>query len=475
MKKILYYNWTPLDSPDGGGVAVYQRNLINSLGGYDVTYLNSGYTYTFDKKLRLIEKTYPDYPDIKAFEVVNSPVLAPVQQSIKNIDIYLHDESLYKLIRNFIISQGGFDVIHFNNLEGLSLKVLSLKKDFPDTAFIYSVHNYFPVCSRVNLWKDEAQGKGHNCNKRDFAECAACYKSRSYKGEVTSKIANRYKDKDKAKWVALKITSKFYTLTENDSCDLDLYRQFEEKNIEYINLYFDRVLAVSQRVKTIMLEHGADKSKIEVSYIGTAVAEGQMGCCNAEVDLEEFNMIYMGYMRDDKGFYFLLDALKNVPPEIAAKISVTFAAKYDERTQRQDVAQIMELKRIYKNIKLVNGYTKQNQRELLTGIHLGIVPVLWEDNLPQVAIEQVAYGVPILVSDLGGAAEVCNNKQFVFKAGDRGDFLTKLQYIIENRECLNDFWKYSMHLVTMDQHINQLNRLYEGLCQGKLAKRAPEK
>lgn len=153
MKKILYYNWTPLDSPDGGGVAVYQRNLINSLGGYDVTYLNSGYTYTFDKKLRLIEKTYPDYPDIKAFEVVNSPVLAPVQQSIKNIDIYLHDESLYKLIRNFIISQGGFDVIHFNNLEGLSLKVLSLKKDFPDTAFIYSVHNYFPVCTNSTCGK----------------------------------------------------------------------------------------------------------------------------------------------------------------------------------------------------------------------------------------------------------------------------------------------------------------------------------
>ena len=50
MKKILYYNWTPLDSSEGGGVAVYQRNLIDSLGGsYSVTYLNSGYTYTFDK------------------------------------------------------------------------------------------------------------------------------------------------------------------------------------------------------------------------------------------------------------------------------------------------------------------------------------------------------------------------------------------------------------------------------------------
>ena len=138
MKKILYYNWTPLDSSERGGVAVYQRNLIDSLGGsYSVTYLNSGYTYTFDKKLRLKEKACPDYPEVKTFEVINSPVLAPVQQSIKNIDIYLHDESLYKLIRNFIISQGGFDVIHFNNLEGLSLKVLSLKKDFPDTTFIY--------------------------------------------------------------------------------------------------------------------------------------------------------------------------------------------------------------------------------------------------------------------------------------------------------------------------------------------------
>ena len=27
---------------------------------------------------------------------------------------------------------------------------------------------------------------------------------------------------------------------------------------------------------------------------------------------------------------------------------------------------------------------------------LSIVPVLWEDNLPQIAIESIAYGVPVL-------------------------------------------------------------------------------
>ena len=32
MKRtILYYNWNSLDSSDGGGVNVYQKNIINTL------------------------------------------------------------------------------------------------------------------------------------------------------------------------------------------------------------------------------------------------------------------------------------------------------------------------------------------------------------------------------------------------------------------------------------------------------------
>ena len=50
----------------------------------------------------------------------------------------------------------------------------------------------------------------------------------------------------------------------------------------------------------------------------------------------------------------------------------------------------------------MNGYAKSEQGRLLGEIDLGVIPSLWEDNLPQVAIEYIASGIPIVASDAGG-------------------------------------------------------------------------
>lgn len=89
------------------------------------------------------------------------------------------------------------------------------------------------------------------------------------------------------------------------------------------------------------------------------------------------------------------------------------------------------------------------------------MPVLWEDNLPRVAMEQVAFGLPVLSSDLGGASELGNrNPDFVFKAGDKGSFLYKLEMFLRNKEKLDEYWLDSMKLITMEEHLKQLKEIY---------------
>lgn len=455
MKKILYYNWTHIDGNNGGGVTVYQKNLAEKMldnKDISITYLNSGLTYDCKNETYLKEVDNTFNKSIKCYEIINSPVLAPVQQSIKNIEMYLNDKKLYELIKQFIIDQNGFDIIHFNNLEGLSIGVLKLKEEFPKTKFIYSVHNYFPVCSRVNLWKDEKINKGYNCDKKSFDECSKCYGHLNYNAVIFSRKYNRLKGKS----ILAKIVSKI----NPDKGDLNLYKEFKDSNVKYFNKYIDCILAVSDRVKNIMVNNGFDERKIKVSYIGTKVAENQMTSCNADIKSNEFNIMYMGYMRDDKGFYFFLDALEKMDKKLASQIVINVVARYDKEKNKNELDRLNKLKDKFRNIKIVNGYNAENQKTLLEGINLGIVPVLWEDNLPQVALEQVAYGVPILVSDLGGVSEVCNNHNFIFKAGDISEFLYKIENIVRNRELLNEFWKYSMKLVTMKEHIDFLKNEY---------------
>lgn len=445
-----------MDGNNGGGVTVYQRNLIEEMvndSKFSVTYLNSGLTYESKKETYIKEMYNVLNNSVKCFEIVNSPVLAPVQQSIKNIEKYLEDYKLYELIKEFIIQQNGFDIIHFNNFEGLSINVLKLKEDFPETKFIYSAHNYFPICSRVNLWKDEKINNGHNCNKQSFNECANCYKNMNYSSTIFCR-----------KYDSLKIRYKLGNIISRiipDKGDYILYQKFEEKNIEYFNKYMDVILAVSGRVKEIMVKHGFYDDKIKISYIGTKVAENQMNASNANICSEIFNIVYMGYMRDDKGFYFFLDALEKIEDELADKIAITIVAKYSRRRNKNELKRLSQLRGKFKKIDIINGYTHKNQKELLKDMNLGVVPVLWEDNLPQVALEQVAYGVPILVSDLGGASEICkDNTNFVFKAGDTVDFLSKIKNIVNNRGLLNEFWSYSTPLVTMKEHIAFLKEQY---------------
>ena len=452
--KILFYNWDRIDGHAGGGVTVYQRNLVNYLltqGEDEIFFLNSGYTYTIggDLAVKKIENNISE--KIKTFEIINSPVLAPVQQSILNVRYYLEDDTLYSLIKNFINSVGKFDVIHFNNIEGLSLSVLKLKEDFPDTKFIYSLHNYFPICTMVSLWNVT---KNCNCKAADYNECAECHRYMSYHA-VSSlrKIFGYFRGAGRL--------AQLFGRVIPDRDDINLYKTFEEQNIKYINKYIDGILAVSQRVKDIFVAKGFDEKKTFVSYIGTAVAKNQRNESCADINSNPFKIIYMGYMTPPKGFYFFLEALQNMPDDMASDIEVTVVAKHFKFFHRREVKSLNQLKNKFRDVILINGYKHDEQPQLLKDKHLGVVPVLWEDNLPQVAMEQIAYGVPILCSNLGGASELSdNNPDFIFNAGDISDFLTKLKNIINKRYLLKKFWETVKPLTTMEQHVDFLRKIY---------------
>lgn len=131
-----------------------------------------------------------------------------------------------------------------------------------------------------------------------------------------------------------------------------------------------------------------------------------------------------------------------------------------DENDKINVEKIKELNRKLKSATHINGYNHNELPKIYENIDLGIVPVIWEDNLPQVAIEYVAYGVPVLCSDLGGAQELSAAKEFVFKAGDIKDFQNKIIKIIKNRKLLKKYFDEKQKLTTMDEHVKTLMKFY---------------
>ena len=452
MKRLLIYNWCRLDDlSSSGGVGVYTRNLISSLiknPNYEILYLNAGFSYTIDGKLRIRKNDNQYEKMVHSFEIINSPVIAPSPgQSVKNIKQYLEDESLYQLLRNWITSIGGIDIIHFQNLEGLSLKVLNLKKDFPNIRFIYSLHNYFPICPLVNLWQTN-----HNCNRQSFLDCVNCFRRRSYTTTIIARKLNNSK-------VAEGFNYHLFREKPNQG-DKFFFEKFHTANKLAINNTMDCLLAVSDRVSKIFTYHGYNENKIITSYIGSSVAKKSLSQSNANEYASPFKIIFMGYMNAYKGFYFLINALKALPDDFAKDMHVTICARFTRFTQFKELNEIRHLKKKFYGLDLINGYNSSNQQRILQGMHLGLVPVLWEDNLPQVLIEQIAYGVPVLCSDLGGGKEIINNPDFTFKANDVDDFTKKIINIYSNREVLREFWQHTQKLTSLEEHIKFLDAIY---------------
>lgn len=467
--KILYYNWIQFDNEknQGGGVNVYQKNLIDYLVNnteQEVYFLSSGWEYNPLKTSPYIKETSNIYGNrCKSFVVINSSIMAPAFAVFMNPQKFIEDNLTYEIFDEFIKKHGPFDVIHFNNIEGISINVLKLKEKYPDTKFIVSIHNYQPICPLNQYFQNHNNVICHNFNNGE--ECLKCSVEIPGKKEYPNRCKyfyyNTLNGNKKFLRFPLKMFCKIFKYRSKsyiggrETMKPEQYERYRKHNIDMLNRYADVILAVSERVRQIMISHGIESDKVITSYIGTKFAESELGHSTAQTT-SPFTIAYMGYERIDKGFFFLIDALSKLDKEIAKNINVVLAVAKIHKENYEN-----KLKNFNKII-VHNGYTHKELPQILKDVNLGIVPVLWEDNLPQVAIEMVACGVPILCSDFGGASELSSSEYFKFKGGNENNFVEKLAAIINNPVLLNDYWLNHSPLTTMEKHVKNLLKIYGG-------------
>ena len=476
MKKILIYNWIAFDEKEnkGGGVSVYTRNLVRHLSArkdWEVYFLSSGRAYDLSRKGTFIESVENMFGDAcKSFQIVNSPVLSSAHLSFPYPWMIYEDKELKKVVRQFLEKEK-FDIVHFQNLEGLSLGMLALKREFPEMKFLYSLHNYYPFCPQVMLWKEDSG----NCREKDCGTCCiACMPRDVHRKKVVFNQWLAYRRQREGR--ISPIWEKLQKVVEDGCGTYDrklngritarkrvrlekAFKRFREENVCHLNQYMDVVLAVSERTAEIGLAFGVRKEKMAVSYIGTEVASEQRGTGAYPYGTGAFRICYLGYMRKAKGFYFLMEALEKLPPETAAKIGLILAVRI---TDREIEERIECLRKRMAEIRIYDGYQHEDLPKILTDVQLGIVPNLWEDNLPQVAIEMKAYGIPVLTSDCGGAKAPTKSDEFCFPAGDVEDFQRKLSAFVAAPERLGAYWVDAPKLPTMEEHIADLMKYYLG-------------
>lgn len=484
--RILYYNWVDYldDEGRGGGVSVYQRNVIRAWQAdrkVRVTFLSAGLSHDLRGGQPRSERIAhgPDENRERRFEIVNSAVVAPAHFSFGG-RAQIGDRATENAIEDFLVETGPYDVVHFNNLEGLPAGVLRLRAAFPQTKFILSLHNYYPICPQVNLWQREAW----SCTDFDGGRaCVNCLPQRHNTRHVRLAHALAYRLKRRGirpgtrtfnllfrntMRVAQRSVRLASKLRRRDAAPVGLvadeaahFAARRPAMIDAINAGCDAVLCVSDRVRAIAQSYGIKADILHTSYIGTAHAplfaktSPAASVLNADGTL---NAAFLGYMRADKGFPFLLDAIAALPDAEARRLHLTIAAmKRDADT----VARMNALRPRLASLTHVDGYSADGLDDLLAEVGLGLIPVMWEDNLPQVAIEMHARHIPLLTSDMGGASELGGTDALTHRAGDTGDFAAKIADVLHGRIDMDAYWKDALAPVSMESHLAALKTFYQ--------------
>lgn len=476
---VLLYNFVqPGDPADrqGGGVAVYQRNLVAALGkaGHRVICLSAGDRYDVFRRQPRVRFGSGSF---EAAVVVNSPVFAPSHSNFHRIAAYAEADGLDFVPALLRRRYGAIHVFHFQNVEGLTAGFLrSLRTQFPDSRILVSAHNYSLVCPQVNLWFREHRVCSDYRGGRACVNCLTSPDRSSYEGNIRRMrkilegvgvrrqgfVMSTLRSVLRAPFVLRRRLGRAPSTVAQRRDIINperaaQYARYRHENIALAGSVFDAVLAVSRRTRDVLVSHGMPAARMRVSYIGTTHHEAFEAATRIEDVGSGLHLCYLGYMRADKGFYFLLDVLERLPERTAKRMSLTMAAPI---TDGWAVERLRALAHRYHAIHVYDGFSHASLKTILAGPNLGIVPVLWEDNLPQVAIEMVAHGIPILTSDRGGAREIADNDAFVFPAGSHKGLARKLEAIASGSLPLSLFWKRQPTLLSMERHLAELCGYY---------------
>ncbi len=173
----------------------------------------------------------------------------------------------------------------------------------------------------------------------------------------------------------------------------------------------------------------------------------------------------MGSPRKDKGFYFLLEELRSLPEAELRSLDLVIACRVTDILELtrafEHKGQLLSLAQSLHSFRYYPGYKYENIPNIVDGVHLGVVPPLWEDNLPQVTFELLACRVPVLCSNRGGAQEFVRHPAFIFDPAKEGDFQSKLRTIRENPHLLTEFWKEARLAKPIEQHFKELVEIYQ--------------
>jgi len=304
------------------------------------------------------------------------------------------------------------DVVHFHHLIHLSADLADEAAD-RGTASVASLHDYWYLCNRVQLY---VPGKG-SCPGPGLFRCADCFNDDDELLRSMRRFAV-FGDRVARFWMNL--------CTHVDWPEVyALYERRFQRMRNTLSKY-DMMIANSNHLRGRYIRFGAPAGRVEVIHPGLDPRELKSFRHSPKA---EVRFGYVGSIVEHKGLDVLLDAFSRVP-EASLKVWGDDGVNPEVQAYRSTLQPT-------DNVRFMGGFDPSEIGKVLAGIDVLVVPPIWEEAYGLTLDEAKLAGIPVIASRTGGIPEhlIHGSEGFLFTPGD-ADELERLVRRLAGRSDL---------------------------------------
>lgn len=172
---------------------------------------------------------------------------------------------------------------------------------------------------------------------------------------------------------------------------------------------------------------------------------------------------YIGTVQYHKGVHIMVDGFRNSHHQ-NIKLQVWGGCFNEVEYERNLIETAKEDSRIE-----FKGYYEFNDIEkILQNIDVVIVPSIWYENAPLTISTSLAYGIPVITSDVGGMSEMIKDGHngLTFRIGDSSDLSAKIDLIADNPDLLSTFKRNIRYPIRVEEEAFNTELVYKQLLSG---------
>ncbi len=164
---------------------------------------------------------------------------------------------------------------------------------------------------------------------------------------------------------------------------------------------------------------------------------------------EKINIGFISNLEEKKGIPYLLEAFGELHQKNPDKYTLTIAGDGD---YMQMIKDFVEKNKLEKNVHILGRIRDQKKIDFYQNTDVFVLPSIRTkddmDGIPVVLMEAVAYGIPIVSTNISGIPEICKNEYngFLIDEKNTEQIVQAVEKISSSEDLYVKFSKNSLHL-----------------------------